>query len=156
MIRIIVGYTLVASFCFLGLLNLYRANLKRTDMTIINGKVVGKHFSFIYSKGRMYYLGFDIEGEHEMIAINLGGTKSDADKDSPTNLIDTGKTYKFYIDPTVPMSNNMNLGIRRIDFNDKEIFTASNSLNRNGGAFLCIVGLLGFYVVYNRKKWQKS
>src|SRR6185312_14719165 len=87
------------------------------------------------TNGRHYYLAFQLENRPDKIAINLG-TQSQADKDSAFYLVDTGKIYTFYLDPTVPTQNGINWGIDKIDYDGHEVYQASNKLKFYGGAFL--------------------
>jgi hypothetical protein len=151
MFKTIVAYILFICGFLVGLLSIYRASLKVSDLTIVKGKVIEKRISISYGKGRHYSLNFKLEGRQDEIAINLG-TKREAGKDITIYKVDTGKTYEFYLDPTVPTQNSVNSGICKIDYNGKEIFKASNKLNVYGGAFVSILSLALIVLLYKHNK----
>jgi hypothetical protein len=132
---------------------IYRAALKTSDLTIISGEVLGKkiEYSKSYVSGRHYYLAIRIANRQDTIAINLG-TKSQVDKDSAFYLIDIGKTYKFYLDPTVPTTHGVNWGIYRVVYNDVEVYKTSNNLNLYGGSVISIASLIGMIIILKFKK----
>ena len=145
---------ILCSFSLLvGLVSIYRATLKTSDLTIIVDKVIDKKIFYFTSlkSGRHYCLAFELANRQNKIAINLG-TKSEAGKDSAFFLIDTGKTYKFYMDPTVPTTDRGNWGIKRIDYNDTEIYETSNKLNLYGGTFISLLSLTGIILIIKFKK----
>ncbi len=152
-IKKIIVLIFLTSALLVGLLSVYRATLKTTDLTVINDKVIKKKISYFKSakSGRHYFLAFKLANRQEEIAINLG-TRSQAGKDSAFYLIDTGKTYKFYLDPTVPTQNGVNWGIDKIDYNSNEIYKTSNKLNLYGGTFISLLSLAGIIIVLKFKK----
>lgn len=131
-----------------GLLSIYRGTLKTKDLTIIIGKVLDKKILYSTSakSGRHYSLTFSLDNRQEKIAINLG-TKSQSDKDSAFYLIDIGKSYQFYLDPTIPTQNGVNCGISKIDYNGIEVYKTSNKLNLYGGIFISILSLAAIIAV---------
>lgn len=138
---------------FIGSLeSIYRATLKAPDMTTIIGKVTEKNILYFTSKtGRTYCLAFKLNNRKDKIAINLG-TESQAQKDSTFYLIDTGKTYKFYLDPTVLTDDGTNWGITQIDYNGYRIYKTSNKLNLYGGLFTGLISLIVFIIIIKFKK----
>jgi hypothetical protein len=153
MFKTIVAYILFICGFLVGLLSIYRASLKVPNLTIVKGKVIEKRISISYGKGRHYSLNFKLEGKHNEIAINLG-TKPAVEHDSTIYKVDTGKTYVFYLDPTVLTQNSVNWGICKIDYNGQEIFKASNKLNLYGGAFVTILSLTLIVLLYKHNQKQ--
>ncbi len=150
--KIIVLLFLVVSL-LVGLLSIFRATIPTSSLTVISDKVIDKKILYFISakSGRHYCLAFQLEKRQGKIAINLG-TKSQADKDSAFYLIDIGKTYTFYLDPTIPTSDGINWGIDKIDYNSKEVYKKSNKLNLYGGTSISLLCLAGIIVVLKSKK----
>jgi hypothetical protein len=152
-------FVLIFIICALlvGLLSIYRATLRASDLNIINGKVIDKKIEYFTSfrSGRHYCLTFQLANRQDKIAINLG-TKSQAEKDSAFYLIDTGKTYKFYLDPTVPTKNSENWGIDRIDYNGIQVYKTSNKLNLYGGTFISVLSLVGIFILFKHKRKENG
>ena len=133
----------------IGLLLLYRASLEPSDMTIVDGKVINKK---IVSSRRprnkpRYSLALQIDGREERLGIFLG-TKAQAEKDSTIYLINISKTYTFYLDPTIRISNGLNNAIRRIDSNGRTIFLASNAFNLYCGLSLSLLSIIAAIIIY--------
>ena len=144
---------LLTATLLVGLLSVYRATLKTTDLTVVIDKVIDKKIEYFTSlkSGRHYCLAFRLAKRQDRIAINLE-TKSHAYKDSVFYIIDTGKTYKFYLDPTVPTRNGINWGINKIDYDEHVVYETSNKLNLYGGTFISLLSLAGIVVILKFKK----
>lgn len=153
----IISLTIVIAAFLAGLLSIYRATLKTTDMIVIAGKVISKKISYFKSirSGRHYSVAFELANRAGKIAINLG-TKNEAANDSAFYLIDTGKVYTFYLDPTVPTQNGVNKGIYQIDYNNKEVYRRSNNFNLYGGIIITLVSLVGIIFLVKFKKKEKK
>ena len=82
-IRKIIGLIFISVSLLGGILSIYRATLKTSQLTIINGKVIDKKIEYSTSLkgGRDYYLAFHLSNRQDKIAINLG-TKRQAEKTS--------------------------------------------------------------------------
>lgn len=134
----------------LAILLLYRSSISWSDMTILNGKVINKRISKETSlQGNTHYsLVFTIENGKRPISLFLGSTKS-SKKNKIVRLIDTGKFYKFYLDPTIISLNGIQSGIRRIDDNGKLIFIESNNFNFFGGLSFMFFSIFGFGIIWN-------
>src|SRR4030095_2721751 len=154
--RIVAWIYLPSSF-FLGLLMIYRAKLKTSNLSIIIGEVIDKRIesSTSFGSDRTHCLAIKLANNEHKIAINLG-TKRQASKDSAFNLIEIGKTYKFYLDPTVPPTNGINWGICRVDYNDAAVYETSNKLNLYGGTLISIASLIGMIVILKFKKKENG
>ena len=149
----LIAIILLTCALLVGILSIYRATLKTSDLTGFTGKVLTKQITYSTSikSGRHYSLKFQLENRQDLIAINLG-TESQAEKDSAIYLIDTGKTYKFYLDPTVPMSNGVICGIKQVDLNNVRIYKTSNSLDLYGGTFISLLSFVGLLIIIFYKK----
>ena len=156
-IKKIIGLFIFSLSLLLGLLSIYRATLKTSQLTMITGKVISKKIN--YERGARggldYYLAFQLADWRDKIAINLG-TKSQAEEDPAFHLIDTGKVYTFFMDPTVPTINGENWGIDKIDYNNIEIYKTSNNLNLYGGTFLSILSLVLIILMLKHKEKGKE
>ncbi len=152
MFKKIIIYLLLIFSLVIGLLSLYRASLKSSDMTIVNGRVTNKIISYYtsYHTGRHYSLIFTLRDRQNKIAINLG-TENEAREDATFYLIDTSKLYKFFIDPTIPVVNGVQTGITRIDYNDQTIFKSSNNLNLYGGLCISLLSIAGLILIKYKK-----
>jgi hypothetical protein len=152
-------FALIVISCasLVGLLSIYRATLKPSNLKVVTGKVLDKKIEYFtsYGSGRHYCLAFHVTNIQDKIAVNLG-TKKQAENDSTFYLIDIGKTYKFYLDPTVPTTRTGNWGIRRIDYNDVQVYQASNKLNLFGGIIISLMSLAGIIILLKYKKDQNG
>jgi hypothetical protein len=152
----VIGLTFFLSIGFFtGVLNISRANVKKSNLAIIEGKVIDKKIAFSTSLkgGRSYQLEFQLQNTPERIAISFP-SKNQAYADSTINLIDTGKTYKFYLDKTFPTSNGLNCGIDKIEFNNVEIFSKSHKLEMYGGIFFILLSIGFGFVSIKFGKWK--
>lgn len=139
----------------IGLFMIHRETIKKSDMAVLTGKVLSKNIISIYSfkGGRHYFLIFEIENQQNKIAINYP-TESQAKNDSAYNLVDTGRTYKFYLDPSYPTKDSFNCGIDVIDYEGVEIYRASTTANLYAGVFFILLGFISSYAIvkYKSKK----
>ncbi|MDB5231287.1 MAG: hypothetical protein JWN76_2092 [Chitinophagaceae bacterium] len=154
MIPRIIGYTAFVLALLTGLLSLYRASLKTSDLTVIKGKVKSKNIFFYNSRGARYRLSFDIEGRKEPLALNLGGRR-DSQKDSTIYKVDTGKIYTFFLDPTVPHGKK-SCPVSRIEYNGKLVYQSSNKLNIWGGSIITLMSLAAIILVYRNPPKNKG
>jgi hypothetical protein len=140
-----------------GLLSIFRATLQKPDLYLITGKVTGKRIvSFSsYRSGTHYGIALLLAGHTDMIAINAG-SENEEERKHVFNLIDTGKAYQFYMDPTIPTTNRINWGIDEIDYNNREVYITSNKLNLYGGTFISILSLAGIVGITKYKKKQQE
>ena len=151
---IVLVFFLLISF-LVGVLNILRANVKSSDLVIIQDKVLDKKIGYTTSlKGRRsYHLEFKLENRPAKIAVSYD-SKNKAYSDSTFYLVDIGKTYKFYLDKTFPTSNGLNCGIDKIEYNNVEVFSKSHKLELYGGIFFILLSLgLGF-VSIKFGKWK--
>jgi hypothetical protein len=151
---IVLVFFLLISF-LVGVLNILRANVKSSDLVIIQDKVLDKKIGYTTSlKGRRsYHLEFKLENRPVKIAVSYD-SKNKAYSDSTLYLVDIGKTYKFYLDKTFPTSNGLNCGIDKIEYNNVEVFSKSHKLELYGGIFFILLSLgLGF-VSIKFGKWK--
>jgi hypothetical protein len=148
---------LLTGIFLVGLLCVYRATLTTKNMTVVVDKVINKKILYFTSVkgGRHYCLAFKLANKQNKIAINLG-TKSQADNDSAFYFIDTGKVYKFYLDPTVPTDNGINWGIHQIDFDNKEVYKKPTKLDLFLGILISLISLTGIILILKSKKKNSS
>jgi hypothetical protein len=140
---------------FVGVLNIIRANEKTSDLAIIQDKVLDKKIDYTTSLkgGRAYYLEFKLENTPERIAVSYV-SKKQAYSDSTIYLIDIGKTYKFYLDKTFPISNGLNCGIDKIELNNVEIFSKSHKSELYGGIFFILLSISLGFISIKFGKWK--
>ncbi len=150
-------FYIIMSFGLLaGLLSIYRGTLRKASMKIVSGKVINKIRDYTSGgKGRHYYTAFELEGLHDEIAINFPSENA-ADNDSTFYLIDTGKLYTFYLNPTYPIKKGINMGLERIDYKNIEIYKTSNTFNLFMGIFICLLCLISITLKMKYKKKENE
>lgn len=153
--RIIVIVFFLLISLYVGILIIIRANVKTSDMRVIQDKVIDKKIAYSTSlKGnRSYHLEFQLKNTQERIAVSYI-SKNQAYSDSPLYLIDTGKTYKFYLDKTFSTSNGLNCGIEKIEFNNAEIFSKSHKFEFYGGVFFIFLPFGLAFLSLKFGKWK--
>ncbi len=153
-LRIISLVFFLSAGVYAGVLNINRATINKSELAVIEGKVVEKKISRSKSlKYRSYHLEFQLANRQTKIGIAFT-SKKQAYTDSTYYLIDTGKTYKFYLDKTFPTSDGLNNGIDKIEFNNVEVFNKSHKFELYGGVFFILLSIgLGF-VSIKFGKWK--
>ncbi len=138
-----------------GLFLIHRGTINKTDMKVVTGKVISKSItsSYSYKGGRHFFLTFGIDNLPYKIAISYA-TEHQAKTDSAVNLIDIGKAYTFYLDPTYPINNGQNNGIDVIDDNGADIYKASYKTNLYAGIFFIVLSLIltSLILLYKKKE----
>ena len=166
-IRILVILFCISAALWAGRLGIVRAIVSKSDLRIVEGKVVSKRVYYSPSgrtnQGRTYHIEFELENRQERIAINFP-TNKQAYQDSTLYKIDTGKVYKFYLDKTYPTFLNktagpsyyLNTGIDLIENNSGVIFSKSHNFELGAGIFFILlsVGISFFAVKYG--KWKNG
>lgn len=142
-------YIIIICVLFGGLLSLYRYSLKSNDLTKIDGKLLSKRVEVVstYKGSSRYGLIFELENAEEKYGIYLGTASQIENSNDLIHLIDTGKTYKLLVDPTVSSSNEIKLGVREIYFNGRQVFKESNSFELFLGIFLTLLSIIGLVLV---------
>ncbi len=140
-----------------GLLSLYRAYMKSTDFTKIEVKIVEKKIEPVstYKGSPRYGMTFKTENSATKFGIYIG-TNSRPSDNNLFNVIDTTKTYRFFIDPTVSTANGINLGVREIYFNGKRIFKESQKLELFLGIAFTLLGAGGLFIITKFRRPGKA
>ncbi len=138
-----------------GLLLLSRATKSKTDLNIIDGKVICKNKKYSTSArgGRFYYLEFELENNPEKFAIGYI-SESQANNDLTYDKIEIGKNYKFYIDGSFPNSNGTNYGIDYIENNHKIVFSKNHKMEFFFSIVLTLIS--GFSILFVIRKLKKN
>lgn len=128
---------------------LYRYSLKSDDLLEIEGVLLSKKIEAIssYKGNSRYGLVFELEDVEEKYGIYLGTAGQIENNNDLIRLIDTGKTYKLLVDPTVSSRNEIKLAVREIYLNGKQIFKESNRFELFFGIFLTLLSIIGFVLV---------
>jgi hypothetical protein len=138
-----------------GLVSLYRAFLSSNDLTNIKAKVLEKKIEPVsnYKGSNRYGLTLKVDNSDSKLGI-YSGTRDQSSEIDFLNLVDTGKTYSFGIDPTVSSENGINLGVRQIALNGRIIYKESKKFNLFLGVFFTLLGGGGIFVInkFKRKK----
>jgi hypothetical protein len=147
-------YIILISLLASGLLLVYKSFLSSGDFTHIKGTVLKKQIELVsVSKGSSRYgIVFKIDNYHNKLGIYIG-TEEQAAKNVISNLIEVNNVYTFLIDPTVSISNDINLGIREIWFNGNVLYKESQNFTLFTGIFFYIILL--YCTIYNCQKKKK-
>lgn len=137
-------------FIGMGVLLLYRANLKEVDFSKIDGKLtsisIKKHRKL--SGGGLnsfnYSIIFKIENKETRYGIYTGTQKQANRKLNKLKAqLKQGEKYSFYIDPTAfKKLNNIQLGVRQIKKGTKTMYKESNKATIGFGKIAIALGVL--------------
>lgn len=140
-----------------GLLSLYRFALSSKDFTKIEAKVLDKKLETISTHKGSNRFGVTFKVDISDIKYGVyAGTKNPALDNNLLKQIDTGKIYSFLIDPTVSTDNGINLGIREIDFNGKNIYRESQKFNLFLSVLFTILGAGGLFIINKFKRTKNA
>lgn len=166
-IRILGLLFFISAGLWAGRLALVRAIVSKSDLRIVEGKVVSKRVYYSPSgrtnQGRTYHVEFELENRQERLAINFP-TNKQAYQDSTIYKVDTGKIYKFYLDKSYPTFLNkphatpyyLNTGIDIIEDNSGEIFSKTHNFELGVGIFFILLSIgLTFYAI-RYGKWKNG
>ena len=153
-LRIIVLIFFLSAGLYEGVLNVTRATTNKSKLSVIEGKVIDMKISESKSlKFHSYHLEFQLADRQTKIGIAFT-SKRQAYTDSTYYRIDTGKTYKFYLDKTFPTSDGLNNGIDKIEFNNVVIFNNSHKFELYGGLFFILLSIGLAFVSIKFGKWK--
>ncbi len=140
---------------FTGIMLLSRATRAKTDLKIIEGKVIDKNKTYSTSiKGvHFYYLEFKLENKLEKLAIGYS-SESQSINDSTYYKIETGKNYKFFVDKSYPNSDGTNYGINYIERNNKIIFSKDHKIELYFSVLLILTSIV--FIIFGIKKLKKN
>ena len=166
-IRILGILFCISALLWAGRLALVRAIVSKSDLRIVEGKVVNKRVYYSPSgrtnQGRTYHVEFELQNRQERLAINFP-TNRQAYQDSTIYKVDTGKIYKFYLDKSYPTFLNkphatpyyLNTGIDIIEDNNGEIFSKTHNFELGAGIFFILLSIgLTFYAI-RYGKWKNG
>lgn len=136
-----------------GLLSLYRFALSSKDLIKIEAKVLEKKMETVstYKGNNRFGVTFKVDNSENKFGI-YAGTKNQSLDNKLLNQIDTGKIYSFLIDPTVSTDNGINLGVREINFNGKNIYRESQKFNLFLGVLFTLLGVGGLFIINKFKR----
>ena len=166
-IRILAILFCISAGLWAGRLSITRAIVSKSDLRIVEGKVVGKRVYYSPSgrtnQDRAYHIEFELEEKHERIAINFP-TNRQAYHDSIIYKVDTGKIYKFYLDKSYPTFLNktaespyyLNKGIDIIEDSGGEIFSKSHNFELGAGIFFVLLSAGLTFVAIKYGKWKNG
>ncbi len=166
-IRILGILFCISAALWAGRLCIVRAIVSKSDLRIVEDKVVSKRIYYSPSgrtnQGRNYHVEFELENRQERIAINFP-TNRQAHQDSTIYKIDTGKIYKFYLDKTYPTFLNkaaepsyyLNKGIDLIEDNSGEIFSKSHNFELGAGIFFMLLSVVVTFFAVKYGKWKNG
>lgn len=137
----------------IGILTIYRTSIKKSSLKVLKATVLSKKITKS-SRNRWgkwsYGLSLKLNNHQNKLVILLGGS-NEALRDSAQIHIDTGNIYKFYIDPTILVTNDENYGVVIVEDSGKEIYKKSNNINLIGGIFISILNLTCLVVLFKLK-----
>lgn len=106
--------------------------------------------------GFAYSLDFGISEAYKIYGIYLG-TRKQVHSNDLKDKIEIGKTYTFYLDPTVSTSSDgHNLGIREIRSKKKIIYREKPNVNYIGGSLFLIVGIGSLAILIYADRRRKN
>ena len=149
-------FTILLIFLAGGLLSLYRIFKSSKGLTKIEAKILEKKIEPVssYKGSNRYGLTFKVDNSDNKFGIYTG-TQDQSSRNGLLNLVDTGKIYSFLMDPTVSTANGINLGVREINFDGKNIYKESQKFNLFFGIFFTLLGAGGLFII-NRFKRTKN
>ena len=136
-----------------GLLSLYRFALSSKDLKKIEAKVLEKKIETVstYKGSNRFGVTFRVEDLDNKLGVYAGAKNQSLDNNL-LNQIDTGKIYSFLIDPTVSADNGINLGVREINFNGKNIYRESQNFNLILGVLFTLLGAGALFIINKFKR----
>ncbi|MBO9619773.1 MAG: hypothetical protein J7539_12145 [Niabella sp.] len=155
LLKILALCVLIAGF-LAGLFSIYRALIPKQHLHKTEGIVLSKTMTVLHRGrgGPNYFLVFELANLSYKIAISYPSKKQALD-DFTINKITNGETYLFLIDPTYPITNNINPGIDIIEKDGKELYKRPQSLNLYGGIFIALLSLVTFIFIARNIKFVR-
>jgi hypothetical protein len=149
MFKRIVIYFICLICLSVGIMSLYRSSLTLKDMDVIKGLLLEKEMVLIHTGATSsnYTLVLAIQDLDYKLGISYS-SYDDAHGDSTMRLLDTMKTYTFYVDPTIPVSRTVRCGIYKIeDSSGKQLYLESQKYNFWLGIGAILASIF-FYTLY--------
>lgn len=150
-------------FIGIGVFVLYRESFQEKNLIQITGKLTSVNLKKYKKIGggainNFYYIIVcKIEQQKTPYGIYAGTKKQATKKITKLNLV-TGKTYSFYLNPTVLKGvNGINLGISQIKQNAKIIYKRHKKTNSIFGKIFIILGVIALLLtVILKQKNEKN
>jgi hypothetical protein len=144
-------------FLSCGLLLLYRAIQSQSNLTQIETKITARQIEVVstHNQSHRYGLTFSVDNNQDKFGIYLGPYEQ-ASQNQLINKVDTVSLYTILVDPTVSTSNGINLGVKELNLNGKNIYKESNKFNLVGGLIFTTVGLVGLLIIAKHKRTKNA
>lgn len=132
---------------------MYRGYLGTESLKKIEARVLAKKVELVseYNQTGRYGLTFIVENYSDKLGVYFG-TKEQSENNELLRLIDTIRTFTFFIDPTVLADNGINLGVREIKYNDKSIYKESGNYSFIIGLFFTVLCSAGLIIVHKFRR----
>jgi len=133
----------------------YRDTIPISAMNVVSGTVVKKEKEDKQAGNNGdYAINLTLNNEKNTILLRFPSV-TDANNRLLYNLIDTGKQYRFYINPNYFVLDGVNYGLEKIDYNNTEVYKKPHS-----SPFLYVVYILAclplLFAWYNLNKKKKE
>lgn len=147
-------YIILLAFVVVGFVSLYRAIMSIKDMNSFSAKVLEKRIETITIRKGHSKFGITLKVDYSDTKLGIySGTDIQTVDTALFNRLDTGKVYLFFVDPTVSISSNVNLGLREIRFNNSVIYKEHRFFHWILGISFLLMGGGGIFIItkYKRK-----
>jgi hypothetical protein len=149
------GFLFLIFFSLCGGLLIYRSGISEKDLLTYEGVLEKAITSSGFGNyGRNYAILFEFKDSDRRFGI-YGGTKEQANRQLKEMDLISGNHYEILIDQTVgKYFNGINLGIRQINSNSKEIYKENNNASFSFGLMFILLGIISsasFYLIAKRK-----
>ncbi len=151
----ITTYIILVAVFFSGALLLYRTLNASKGLSRVEAVVVSSQMDSLYAhKGRTYYAyTFSLQDRKEKLGIYNGTDAQPADE--ALKNIEPGRSYIFFMDPTVETANGVNLGLREVRDKETVLYQDPVAPSIMGGLILCLISLVGGLLMWRYYRLPK-
>jgi hypothetical protein len=149
--KVLVTLIIIGCFSFGGFL-FYRGIVPYKGMEKFLGNIQSVEIVRVHgSKSPSYQLVIKINTLHYRLGVHCSSERQ-AYKSKLIDSLKIDSLYAFYVNPTYSISNGLNSGVSKIEYNNKVIFEQSESMDLILGGFLALFGLIG--IIFIRKVYK--
>jgi len=145
--------TLIIVGCFgFGIFLFYRGVVPYKIMEKISGNIQSTEIVKVHgTKSPSYQLVIKINTLHYILGVHYS-SESQAYKSRLIDSLKIDSLYTFYVNPTYSISNGLNSGVSKIEYNNRVIFEQSEIMDLILGGVLALFGLIG--LIFIRKVYK--
>lgn len=149
------GLLFLTFFSLCGAFLIYRSGISEKDLLTYEGVLEKAITSSGFGNyGRNYAILLEFKESDKTFGI-YGGTKEQANRQLKEMDLISGNYYEILVEQTVgEYFNGINLGIRQIKCNSKEIYKVNNNASFAFGLTFILLGIISsglFYLIAKRK-----